>query len=102
MLAQPAGVDAVEGVVEDVGVAVPGLGVHGVDGGEASGVGGRPAALDAVLAGGKIVKARDGVLIHAGEREVRGTGLRVRFAEGCVGPIVVHGAAGCRYKSRAA
>jgi len=42
------------------------LGVGGVDGGEAGGVGGRPAALIAVFAGGKIVEACDGVLALAG------------------------------------
>ena len=48
----PAGLAAVdqgERVVEDIGVAVPGLGVGGVDGGEAGGVGLVPAALVGVV-----------------------------------------------------
>ena len=80
-------IDAVQRVINDVGVAVPGLGVGGVDGGEAGGVGGRPAALIAVLAGGKIVEASDGVLALAGEGWVGGAGLGMRLAEWGVGAV---------------
>ena len=70
--AQATGIGHFQRRVADVGVAVPGLGVHGVDGGEASGVGGRPASLDAVLARGKVVDVRRCVLIHPCEISLPG------------------------------
>src|SRR6266704_2091581 len=71
-------------MVQDISIAVPGLGVGGVDGGEAGGVGRRPAALNGILASEEVVIARNGVLILAGAGEVGGTGLSVGFAEGRV------------------
>ncbi|HZQ69262.1 MAG TPA: hypothetical protein VFA68_12145 [Terriglobales bacterium] len=51
-------------VVEDVGVAVPGLGEGGGGGGEASGVGGGPAAEGArVMAEEGVVEAGFGVAL---------------------------------------
>ena len=94
-VAQTERVNVVNGVVHDVGVAVPGLGVGGVDGGEAGGVGGGPAALIAVFAGGKIVEAGDGILALAGEGRIAGAGLRVRFAERGVGSAVRNRAVRC-------
>jgi len=49
----------------------------------------RPAALIAVFAGGKIVKAGDGVLALTGEGWVGGAGLSVRLVEGSVGSVVI-------------
>ncbi len=67
-LGQARGVDVVDGVVQSVGVAVPGLGFHGVDGGEASGVGGHPAGeLGSVLAELRVVEGGLGVAFVAGE-----------------------------------
>jgi hypothetical protein len=60
-----------ERIIHDVGVAVPGLGVGGVDGGEAGGVGGRPAALDAVFAEWEVVHAvAEGAVVLPGEGNV--------------------------------
>jgi hypothetical protein len=61
----------------NIRVAVPGLGVGGIDGGEPGGVGGRPAALCAILASREIVEVRYGVLIHTCEVQVRGARLRI-------------------------
>ena len=81
-------VNVLERVVEDVGVAVPGLGVGGVDGGEAGGVWGGPAALDAVFAGGEVVEAGDGVLALGGEGGVEGApSTTLRAGSGSWGKI---------------
>jgi hypothetical protein len=70
------GVSGGNGAICDVSVAVPGLGVGGGNGSEASGVGRDPACLIGILfAKEEIVKSGGGVLILAGERRVDSAGL---------------------------
>jgi hypothetical protein len=52
---QSSRVDEAKGIIVDVGVAVPGLRVGWIDGGNPCRIGRRPAALDAVLSRWKIV-----------------------------------------------
>src|SRR2546425_483105 len=80
-ITEATGVDEVDGVVEDIGVAVPGLGVGGVDGGEAGGVGGSPTALHGVFAEKEIVASGHGVRVLTGERNIGRAGLGIGLAE---------------------
>src|SRR5258706_6754175 len=71
-------------IVEDVGVAVPGLRDGRINRGEASGVGRKAANLRGVRAVEEIVVAGNGVRILAGEGKVGSAGRGVGFAEGRV------------------
>jgi hypothetical protein len=58
-VAQAEGIHEAEGSVEGVGVAVPGLGIGGVGGGETGGIGRGPAASEGIeFSGSEVVKAR--------------------------------------------
>ena len=74
----------VKGVVSNVGITVPGLGIGWIGGGEAGGVGVHPAAeLGRVLAEPGVVERGFGVALVAGEFVGAGPGVaRVKLAEG--------------------
>ena len=73
-------------VVQDVGIAVPGLGVSGIHRVQPRGVGRNSAALGlAILAIQEIVEGADSIRILAGEGRVRCAGDCVLLAERGVG-----------------